>query len=144
MLSPSWNEDFTPLMEMNISNENRCRIKVYFDGSEKGVLTFKMLDFVLLKHRVEAKQPARKIKCVAWDLDNTLWEGIIGDAGPDGVVVKQDSILLIKKLDEMGIIQTIASKNNFDIAWQKVESLGIGKYFIYPAINWGRKSQSMK
>lgn len=144
MLSPGWNEDFTPLMEMNISNENRCRIKVYFDGREKGVLTFKILDFVLLKHRVEAKQPARKIKCVAWDLDNTLWEGVIGDAGPDGVVVKQDSISLIKKLDEMGIIQTIASKNNFDIAWQKVESLGIGEYFIYPAINWGRKSQSMK
>jgi len=79
-----------------------------------------------------------------WDLDNTLWDGVIGDAGPDGVTVRQDSISLVKKLDEMGVIQSIASKNNFDIAWRKIESLGIGEYFIYPAINWGRKSQSMK
>lgn len=143
VLNPGWNENFTPLMEMKISNENRCRVKVYFDGREKGVLTFKMLDFVLLKHKVEEKRPARKIKCVAWDLDNTIWEGVIGDVGPNGIVVKQDSISLIKKLDEMGVIQTIVSKNNFDIAWQKVESLGISEYFIYPAINWGRKSQSM-
>ena len=143
ILTPGWNEDFTPLIDMNISNENRCRIKVYFDGNEKGILTFKMLDFVQIKQNISVGQPAKKVKCVAWDLDNTLWEGVIGDAGQDGVVVKQDSMALIKRLDEMGVIQTITSKNNFDLAWQKIVSLGLGDYFIYPAINWGRKSQSM-
>ena len=52
-------------------------------------------------------------------------------------------MVLIKRLDEMGVIQTITSKNNFDLAWQKIVSLGLGDYFIYPAINWERKSQSM-
>ena len=52
VLTPGWNEDFTPLIDMNISNENRCRIKVYFDGNEKGILTFKMLDFVQIKQDV--------------------------------------------------------------------------------------------
>lgn len=145
ILKTGWNEDLIPLEKLNIPMGERCRISMYLDNRETALLTFRYFDFVSVKCKIGTNnKPAPKVKCVAWDLDNSLWDGVIGDVGPDGVTVKECSVSLIKKLDEMGIIQTIASKNNFDIAWNKVESLGLGDYFIYPAINWGRKSQSMK
>ena len=101
-----------------------------------------MFDFVKLKNK-EVATPAQKVKCVAWDLDNTLWAGVIGDDGKDGVVPFKHSIKLIKELDDRGIIQTIASKNTPEVAWEKIEELGLADYFLYPAINWGRKSQSL-
>lgn len=85
-----------------------------------------------------------KIKCVAWDLDNTLWEGIIGDDGEENVVVNANAVSLIKKFDSMGILNTIVSKNTFEVAWKKIEQIGISEYFLYPAINWGQKSQNLK
>ena len=88
--------------------------------------------------------PAAKIKCVAWDLDNTLWHGVIGDAGAAGVTANDDMIGLIKRLDERGILQTIVSKNHYDTAWPKIEQLGLADYFLYPAIHWGPKSRSVQ
>ena len=84
------------------------------------------------------------MKCVAWDLDNTLWKGVIGDDGAENVHVNPDALNLIKQLDERGILQTIASKNNHDVAWDKIVALGLENMFLYPAINWEQKSQNLK
>lgn len=146
MLKPGWNEWYKPLNEMVLTNAPRTMINIYFEGDEKGMLTFKYFDFVALEESREKKdnhQPAAKVKCVAWDLDNTMWDGVIGDDGPEGVTMRESSVALIKQLDEMGVLNTIVSKNNFDIAWNKLVEQGIDKYFLYPAINWGRKSQSL-
>lgn len=145
-LKPGWNEWYIPMNEIPLTNAPKTMINIYFEGDNKGMLTFKYFDFVALdQDTVKAElKPAAKVKCVAWDLDNTLWNGVIGDDGPEGVTVRQSSVNLIKKLDEMGVLNTIVSKNNFDIAWNKLVEIGIDKYFLYPAINWGRKSQSLK
>ncbi len=89
-------------------------------------------------------KPADKVKCVAWDLDNTLWHGVIGDAGADGVTINDEMVQLIQQLDQRGILQTIVSKNNYEIAWPKIESMGLADYFLFPAINWGPKSQNLQ
>lgn len=145
-LQPGWNEWYKPLNEIPLTNEHDTTINVYFEGDDKGMLTFEYFDFVALEQetRKEEVKPASKVKCVAWDLDNTIWTGVIGDDGPESVVIKEASVALIKRLDEMGVLNTIVSKNNFDIAWNKLVEIGIEKYFLYPAINWGRKSQSLK
>ena len=42
----------------------------------------------------------QKIKCLVWDLDNTLWDGtLLEDAG---VTLKKDSVEIIKTLDQRG------------------------------------------
>jgi len=92
----------------------------------------------------ESPKPARRIKCVAWDLDNTLWNGVIGDAGADGVEPNSPMIGLIRHFDERGILQTIVSKNHHEVAWPKIEQLGLADYFLYPAIHWGPKSRSLQ
>ena len=62
-------------------------------------------------------------KCIVLDLDNTLWEGVIGDIGPEKINYdKNDSIgysyyrlqCYLKKLKQMGIILTIVSKNSYE------------------------------
>lgn len=84
----------------------------------------------------------QKIKCVVWDLDNTLWDGVLSEG--DDVKLKSGIIEIIKTLDERGILQSIASKNNFDDAYKKLEELGVAEYFLYPQISWNPKSEGIK
>jgi FkbH-like protein len=97
------------------------------------------------KHVADAKPtPAAKVKCVAWDLDNTLWSGVLVEDGPAALAVRPGVVELIKALDERGILNTIVSKNDHDPAWGKVTELGLNEYFVSPAINWGPKSANLK
>ena len=84
----------------------------------------------------------QKIKCVVWDLDNTLWNGVLSEG--DDVKLKDGVLEIIKTLDERGILQSVASKNNFEDAYKKLEELGVAEYFLYPQISWNPKSESIK
>lgn len=56
----------------------------------------------------------KKIKCVIWDLDNTIWDGVLSE---DKEVKLNDNIKeIIEELDKRGILQSVASKNNYDDA----------------------------
>ncbi|HEY3366486.1 MAG TPA: HAD-IIIC family phosphatase [Symbiobacteriaceae bacterium] len=84
----------------------------------------------------------RKIKCVVWDLDNTIWEGVLLE---DTQVRLRSGIAdVIRELDNRGILQSIASKNDYDTAMSKLKELGLDEYFLYPHINWNAKSGSVK
>lgn len=83
----------------------------------------------------------QKIKCVVWDLDNTLWNGTLVE--DENVEIKNEVIQIIKELDNRGILQSIASKNYHELAMKKLEEFGIKEYFLYPQINWGPKSESI-
>ncbi|MBN1040266.1 HAD-IIIC family phosphatase [Clostridium botulinum] len=79
-----------------------------------------------------------KIKCVIWDLDNTLWDGILIE--DKDVKLKNNIVNIIKTLDSRGILQSICSKNDFSLAWNKLKEFNLEEYFIYPEINWNAKS----
>lgn len=84
----------------------------------------------------------QSIKCVVWDLDNTIWNGVLLE---DSNVKLKDGVLeIIKVLDERGILQSIASKNEYNSVMEKLNELGIADYFLYPQINWNAKSGSIK
>jgi FkbH-like protein len=83
-----------------------------------------------------------KVKCVIWDLDNTLWHGVLSEN--DRLVLREDIEIIIKTLDQRGILQSIASKNEHTDAMTKLKELGLEPYFLYPQINWGLKSESVK
>lgn len=140
LLRHGWNEF---LLDCVVPDDNYEYIAlIYMDNDEMAKLTFQTLDFVIATQKT-AKSHAEKVKCVAWDLDNTMWTGVIGDDGADGVIPNPDSLSLVRELDKMGILQTIVSKNEYDIAWNKLTDMGIAEFFLYPAINWGRKSQNL-
>lgn len=81
------------------------------------------------------------VKCLVWDLDNTLWEGTLLE-DPD-VKLKDEIRDVITTLDSRGILQSVASKNDHDLAWKRLEEFGVAEYFVHPRIGWGRKSDSV-
>lgn len=83
----------------------------------------------------------QKIKCVIWDLDNTLWDGVLIE--DQQVYIKEEVVEVIKELDRRGILQSISSKNDDKLVKEKLVEFGLWDYFIYPQINWNRKSESI-
>ncbi|MBW4434628.1 MAG: HAD-IIIC family phosphatase [Pelatocladus maniniholoensis HA4357-MV3] len=88
------------------------------------------------------KSIQKSIKCVIWDLDNTIWNGILLE--DECVQLKENIIDIIKTLDIRGILQSIASKNEYTKAMEKLEELGLKEYFLYPHINWNSKVYSIE
>lgn len=77
------------------------------------------------------------IKCVVWDLDNTIWDGVLLE---DGRVSLRDNVVaIIRTLDDRGILQSIASKNDYTTAMLELREFGLHEYFLYPQIGWSSK-----
>lgn len=83
----------------------------------------------------------KEVKCVVWDLDNTIWDGVLSE--DTEVTLKPGIPEILKTLDERGILHSVASRNNFDDAMKKLEQLMIAHYFLFPQINWSAKSSSI-
>ena len=129
-----------------------------FEGHE---LVFGLMDFVRLepdsaiRHRIlgelddgqSADRSARKsqklVKCVVWDLDDTLWRGTLAEDGAAALTVDPLVLSTIKELDRRGILQSAASKNDPEPALAALFALGVRDYLLFPQIGWGPKSQSV-
>ena len=114
-------------------------------GDSDTILYFRCLDFVKEKETEKLKvgeEPAPIVKVVAWDLDNTLWNGTL--VNDPNVQLNKVAIEVVKELDRRGILNTICSKNDSDAAIAKLKEFHIDDYFLYPAINWGQKSENLK
>lgn len=88
-----------------------------------------------------ATEHDRPVKCLIWDLDGTIWEGSLLE---NGVVTPKPGIVeTIQALDERGILQSVASKNDYETAWPVLESLNLSQYFLHPQISWSSKVDSV-
>jgi FkbH-like protein len=75
--------------------------------------------------RIAAAQRGRSYKCLVLDLDNTIWGGVVGDDGVEGLVLGQGSAAgeafvafqeYAHQLSQRGIILAVCSKNDETIA----------------------------
>lgn len=82
-----------------------------------------------------------EIKCIVWDLDNTIWDGVLLENS--SVTLKAGITEIIKELDSRGILHSIASKNSFNHAIEKLNEFKITEYFLFPEVNWNAKSISI-
>jgi FkbH-like protein len=105
-------------------------------------LFFGLVDFVKKRKPKAGKLP--QVKCIVWDLDNTLWDGILVEDGAEKLKLKPEIVDVIRELDRRGILQSVASKNNFDEAMAVLGSNGISDYFVHPQISWAPKGEAMK
>lgn len=96
--------------------------------------------------RAPAASPSRSsgpvlVKCVAWDLDNTLLSGVYVESGesppePDPVMAG-----LLAELGSRGILHAIASKNPPAAAAYAERALG--RQFAAVECGWGRKADAL-
>jgi FkbH-like protein len=89
----------------------------------------------------QAQAPTRSVKCVVWDLDGTIWDGVLLEDGE--VEVRPEAAEAIEALSERGILNSIASRNDFDAAVARLERAGLHEHFVYPQIGWWPKSKSV-
>lgn len=119
-------------------------LKVYPENDIEAEIEILACDFVK-GERVTNETPAEKVKCVVWDLDNTLWDGILIETeNAEDLRLKEGVLDTIKALDAKGIIQSAASKNDEAQAMEVLKKLGVDEYFIYPQIHWNAKSGSVR
>ncbi|MFJ1766983.1 HAD-IIIC family phosphatase [Amycolatopsis sp. NPDC088138] len=95
-----------------------------------------------LETTVVEKPKRGRIKCVVWDLDNTVWDGTLLEDGE--VAVRPEVVAEIKRLDELGVLHSVASRNDHDAAMARLKAAGLDEYFLYPQITWNPKSGSVE
>ncbi len=61
---------------------------------------------------------AKGVKCVVWDLDHTVWNGILLE--DERVELRPGVLELIRVLDERGILQSVASRNDRERAMARL------------------------
>lgn len=98
----------------------------------------------------------KRKKCLVLDLDNTLWGGVLGEEGIEGIKIGgdypgkaflywQEALL---QLSKSGVILTVCSKNNEqDVldAWEKNPFIVLKKeHFAAYRINWTDKATNIK
>ena len=98
----------------------------------------------------------RTAKCLAVDLDNTLWGGVIGEEGMTGIRVGpeypgaafQALQRALLDLSHKGILLAVCSKNNLDDAMEAIEKhpgmLLRSQHFAALRINWTDKAQNLR
>lgn len=84
----------------------------------------------------------RLVKCVVWDLDNTIWDGTVLEN--DDVTLRQDIAGILDRLDGRGILNSVASRNDEELALSRLSALGIREFFLTPQVNFGPKAESVR
>ena len=84
----------------------------------------------------------KTIKLLVWDLDNTLWHGTLLEG--DNLRIREGLVATLKALDERGILHSVASKNDHDLAIAKLKEAGLDEYFLYPQVNWNSKAANIR
>lgn len=95
-------------------------------------------------------------KCVITDLDNTLWGGVIGDDGMDGIQIGELGLghafeemqMWLKELKRRGILLAVCSKNNEETAKEPFEKhadmiLRMDDFSMFVA-NWEDKASNIR
>lgn len=74
-------------------------------------------------------------------MDETFWKGTISEGEIEPI---NSNIQLVKDLVDRGIMQSISSKNDFDVVKNKLQEFGIWDLFVFPKINWDPKAAQIK
>jgi len=79
-------------------------------------------------------------KCAVWDLDNTLWDGVLLEGD---IKVRPEARQVIEALDSRGVLNSIASRSEQELALATLRSTGLLEYFLVPQINWEAKPKNI-
>lgn len=106
------------------------------DGSESGWIKIGRMEIGYEEQR-EAL-----VKCVAWDLDDTVWEGTLaeGDKLRLNPGIKEQMLAL----EARGVVNSVISKNDYQSAIAVLKHFGLEELIVFPQISWGAKSLALR
>lgn len=116
-----------------------------------------VVPFVFNTARIIGALFGRSAKCVVLDLDNTLWGGIVGDDGVDGIAVAEGDALgeafrafqrYLLALKNRGVLLAVCSKNeesNALAAFEQREDMILSRDdFVAFKANWDHKPGNLQ
>ena len=108
----------------------------------------------LARHAAAATTGAKKVAAV--DLDGTLWGGVIGEEGIEGIEIGSDGIGLafqdfqraLLRLADIGVLLAVCSKNDRPLAIEALDShpamILRSDSFVAERIDWRDKATSLR
>jgi FkbH-like protein len=83
------------------------------------------------------------IKCVVWDLDDTVWPGVAIES--DGVPEPHERVLaLLDALEARGIVSSVASRGDPALTPVLAAHPRLGGRFVAPRVAWDEKGESIE
>ena len=108
-----------------------------------------VLSAIVARHVYRRIAPLRKVVVV--DCDNTLWRGVVGEVGAEGVELDAGHLFLhetLIRLSAAGVLVCLCSKNEEADVWRVFETRGDlrlrREHVVAAAINWLPKSQNLR
>ncbi|MFE6858372.1 amino acid adenylation domain-containing protein [Nocardia sp. NPDC057668] len=82
------------------------------------------------------------VKCLVWDLDDTVWDGVVleRDAGEPRPEVRA----ALRALDDRGIVHAVASRGESGPATAHLRAHGLAELFTVLEIGWNAKSEAVR
>jgi FkbH-like protein len=117
-------------------------------------LAFRQMSTAIRSQLTHLSRAMKKV--LVLDLDNTLWGGILGEDGPEGILLSDDGLgavyrdvqRSIKRMQQRGILLAISSKNNaadVDEIFSNHPHMVLGKEdFATMEINWDNKPENIR
>src|SRR6185437_437344 len=81
-----------------------------------------------------------KVKLVIWDLDDTFWHGTLTEEGIAAIPRNRDIVIA---LSQRGIVNSICSKNDAEMAKARLVEQDIWDYFVFPSISFNPKGKAV-
>ncbi|THA26457.1 HAD-IIIC family phosphatase [Streptomyces sp. RKND-216] len=82
------------------------------------------------------------VKCLVWDLDDTLWDGVVLEN--DEPVPYPAALKTLRALDERGILHAAASRGEYDVSRRHLELHDLEEWFCDLQVGWGAKSEAVR
>ncbi|HET9496019.1 MAG TPA: HAD-IIIC family phosphatase, partial [Chloroflexia bacterium] len=87
----------------------------------------------------------RPVKCVVWDLDDTLWHGVAVEGDTPDIPQPDPRVLaLIAELERRGIVNSVASRNDPSMLDELLGHPSLKDLFVAPQVSWQPKSRSIR
>src|SRR5690349_14913779 len=85
---------------------------------------------------------SRLIKCVVWDLDDTLWTGVQAEGAPPQP--RPAVLAVMDTLAARGIVHSVASRNDPATGARLLESPALAGRFVAPQVGWEPKDKALR
>ncbi|GGK34954.1 HAD-IIIC family phosphatase [Nocardia camponoti] len=81
------------------------------------------------------------VRCLVWELDDTLWDGVVADQTI--TALRQPAVRTLTQLSERGVVHAVAARGDSARTLPALYRHGCYEMFSAIEVGWGRKSAAL-